>query len=417
MRKGVRNLFSIVLVSIALAVATLPVHAAAELPPEDAVRAALESQPSVLAARAGVQQREAAARALEAGTYELNLRLSADRRREEALGQNLPEYGLDLERAFRIGRKAGLDAELGRQGVAQAKLTVGDAIHEASRELLRAWFEWLRAAAQGTDWQAQALLLEQQLDAVDRRVRRGDAPRQERLLAESAFEQASSQALLAEAKAAAAAAQLAAGFPGIPIPAQPPEVALQPLEGDAQAWRERVLQHNHELAVARAEARRLQIAAARADANRLPDPTLGLRLSSERDGAERVLGVFVGIPFPGEARRANAEGARAETAGALQREAMVLRRLEAQSASLYALASRSYGAARRAQSAADGLQRNAELAGRAYALGEVNLADVIAARRIAVEARLAATLARLDAAEARYRLMLDAHELWPIDAD
>ena len=412
MNKAARNLFLIL-----PALAALPVHAADELPPQDDVRAVLESHPAVLAARARVRQREAAARALEAGTYELNMRLSADRRREEALGQNLPEYGLDLERAFRTGRKADLDAELGRQGVVEAKLAVGDAFHEASRELLRAWFEWLRAAAQGTDWQAQAQLLEQQLDAVDRRVRRGDAPRQERLLADSASEQASSQALLAEAKAGAAAAQLGAGFPGIAIPAQPPAIVLRPLEGGAQAWREKVLQHNHELAVARAEAKRLQLAAARADANRLPDPTLGLRLSSERDGAERVLGLFVGIPFPGEARRANAEGARAETAAALQREALVLRRLEAQTAALYAVASRSYEAARRAANAADGLQRNAELAGRAYALGEVNLAEVIAARRIAVEARLAATLARLDAAEARYRLMLDAHELWPLDAD
>ena len=412
MRKGVRNLFLAL-----LALAPMQGRAADELPPQDAVRAALAGHPSVLAARAGVQQREAAARALEAGTYELNLRLSADRRREEQLGQNLPEYGLDLERAFRIGRKAGLDAELGRQGVLQAKLAVGDAVHEASRELLRSWFDWLRAAAQASDWQAQAQLLAQQLDAVDRRVRRGDAPRQERLLADSAFEQAGSQALLAEAKAAAAAAQLAAAFPGIAVPSEPPGIALRPLEGDAPAWRERVLQHNHELAVARAEARRLQVAAARADANRLPDPTLGLRLSSERDGAERVLGVFVGIPFPGEARRADAEGARAGTAAALQREALVLRRLEAQTASLYAIASRSYEAAQRADSAAAGLRRNAELAGRAYALGEVNLADVIAARRIAVEARLAATLARLDAAEARYRLMLDAHELWPFDAD
>ncbi len=412
MRKGVRTLFLIL-----PALAAPQAHAADELPPQDAVRAALESYPAVLGARAGVEQREAAARALAAGTYELNMRLSADRRREEALGRNLPEYSLDLERPFRVGHKAELDTELGHQGVVAAKLAVGDAIHEASRELLRAWFEWLRAAAQGLDWQAQAQLLEQQLQGVDRRVSRGDAPRQERILAESAFEQASSQALLAEARAGAAAVQLTSNFPGIPIPAVPPMVELRPLEGDAQSWRDRILQHNHELAVARAEGKRLQLAAARADANRTPDPTLGARLSSERDGTERVLGFSVAIPFPGEARRANAEGARAETTVALQREATVLRRLEAQTAGLYAIASRSYEAARRAANAADGLQRNAELAGRAYALGEVNLADVIAARRIAVEAQLAATLAKLDAAEARYRLMLDAHELWPIDAD
>lgn len=412
MKKGVRTLFLIVLAGSAL-----PLHAAGELPQEDAVRAALESYPAVLAAQAGVQQREAASRALAAGTYELNMRLSADRRREEALRRNLPEYGLDLERPFRSGRKAELDAELGRQGVLEAKLAVGDAIHEASRELLRDWFEWLRSAAQGRDWQAQAQLLEQQLQAVERRVSRGDAPRQERILAEAAFEQASSQALLAEARAGAAAVQLTSSFPGIPIPAAPPALELRPLEGDAQSWRDRVVQHNHELAVARAEAKRLQIAAARADANRTPDPTLGARLSSERDGAERVLGFSVAIPFPGEARRASAEGARADTAAAVQREASVLRRLEAQSASLYTIASRSYDAARRAESAAAGLLRNAELAERAYSLGEVSLADVIAARRIAVEARLAATLAKLDAAEARYRLMLDAHELWALDGD
>ena len=412
--KGIRIIFwAVVLLPLAL-------HAqpgGGELPPDAAVRAAIESQPSVLAARAGVAEREAAARALEAGTYELNLRLSADRRHEEVLDQNLPEYALDVERPLRIGRKAELDRQLGRQGVARAKLAVGDAIHEASRELLRGWFDWLRAAVQGRDWSAQAELLERQLDAVDRRVRRGDAPSQERLLAQSAFEQASSQALLAQAKADAAAVQLSASFPGIAVPEAPPAVALRPLEGDLQTWRALVVEHNHELAVARADARRLQLAAARADANRLPDPTLGVRASSERGGAERTVGVSVAVPLPGEARTANAQSASAEGEAALQREAAVLRRLEAQAGALFTLASRSYDAAQRAESAAAGLRRNAELAERAYALGEVNLADALTARRFAVEARLAASLAALDAAEARYRLMLDAHRLWPIDAD
>lgn len=412
MRKGVRNLFWLVLLF------SVPARSANdELPSEAAVRAAIESHPSVLAARAGVEERQAAARALEAGTYELNMRLSADRRREEVLDRDLPEYALDVERPFRSGRKAELDKELGRQGVVRAKLAVGDAIHEASRELLRGWFEWLRAAAQGRDWQAQAQLLEQQLEVVDRRVRRGDAPRQERILAESAFEQAASQAMLAQARAGAAAVLLNTAFPGVPVPESAPAIALQPVQDDAQAWRGRVTEHNHELAVARAEARRLQIVAARVDANRLPDPTLGARLSSERDGAEKTFGLSFAFPLPGAARTANAQSASAESRAATQREAAVLRRLEAQTGALYTIASRSYEAARRAESAAAGLQRNAELTERAYSLGEVNLADAITARRLAVEARLAATLASLDAAEARYRLLLDAHELWPIDPD
>jgi outer membrane protein TolC len=61
------------------------------------------------------------------------------------------------------------------------------------------------------------------------------------------------------------------------------------------------------------------------------------------------------------------------------------------------------------------MERNAELIARAYALGEAGLNDTLNARRLAVEGRLAAATAQLDAAEARYRLMLDAHQLWPLD--
>ena len=38
-------------------------------------------------------------------------------------------------------------------------------------------------------------------------------------------------------------------------------------------------------------------------------------------------------------------------------------------------------------------------------------------QRQAIEARLAATQAQLGANEARYRLLLDAHQLWPLDDD
>ncbi|MDD5331054.1 MAG: transporter, partial [Sulfuricella sp.] len=70
-----------------------------------------------------------------------------------------------------------------------------------------------------------------------------------------------------------------------------------------------------------------------------------------------------------------------------------------------------------AQDAAGKMNANAELMARAYALGEMGLTDVLAARRQALEANLNATLARLEAAEARYRLLLDAHQLWPLEAD
>ena len=69
------------------------------------------------------------------------------------------------------------------------------------------------------------------------------------------------------------------------------------------------------------------------------------------------------------------------------------------------------------QSAAEALAGSADLMERAWQLGEGSLADTLAARRLAHEARLAAQLARLEASEARYRLLLDAHQLWALDED
>ena len=52
---------------------------------------------------------------------------------------------------------------------------------------------------------------------------------------------------------------------------------------------------------------------------------------------------------------------------------------------------------------------------RAYQLGEGSLNDLLAARRLANEAQLSARLMQLDALELRYRLLLDAHQLWAMD--
>ena len=50
-----------------------------------------------------------------------------------------------IERPLRLPGKARLDGELGRQGVEQARLSLGDAMHETARGLLRSWFAWLKA--------------------------------------------------------------------------------------------------------------------------------------------------------------------------------------------------------------------------------------------------------------------------------
>ncbi len=54
----------------------------------------------------------------------------------------------------------------------------------------------------------------------------------------------------------------------------------------------------------------------------------------------------------------------------------------------------------------------AQLAGKAYGLGEATLTEALQARRTALEASQAADAARWDALEGVARVLVDAHQLW-----
>jgi outer membrane protein TolC len=386
-----------------------------DLPPTAAVLAAIRAHPAVRGARSGVRVEESNRDRLVAGPYEYGVRIGAAQRRDAQ--RDYAEWDVALEKSLRLPGKARLDAQLGAQGIEQAKLGVGDALHEASREVLRTWFAVVRAGAAVREAAAQAGLLRAQFEAVKKRVAAGDAPRMELNLAQSTLDQSEAQAAQARGREQAARAEFAQLFPGIDVPAQPALLDPEPLGQDLAYWREKVLEHNHELAVARSESRRRVLLASRAQSDRTPDPTVGVRHGSERAGAEKVTGVFLMIPFAGEARAAAGSAAQAQAEAAAQREALVLRRLSAEVDSAYRTALGARDTWQRARAAALGLARNAELVARGYALGESGLAEVLTARRYASEAALSARTAGLDAAESRYRLMLDAHLLWPYDED
>ncbi|MEJ5210020.1 MAG: TolC family protein [Burkholderiales bacterium] len=390
----------------------------ADLPPPAQVAQVLERVPSVVSARAGIRLQEANRARLAAGPHETVLRLTGQQRDVRVgPGERFSEWDVGVERGLRLPGKAALDAALGEQGVTQARLALGDALHEAARGLLRGWFAWLRERAQTTLWQEQVALLEEQLAVVDKRIRAGDAPRLDRLAAQAALSQAQAGLAQARFREQAAATELLRRYPGLTLPASVQPAQPVPVEGDAAHWREQVLAHNHELAAAQADARRARLALTRAEAERTPDPTLGLRAARERGGEERILGLTLAIPFGGAGRAAAVDASRAEADMAAQREALVAAKLAAEAENLFHGAQAAYTAAQAQASAARQMQEAAELAARAYALGEGTLPDVLTARRLALEARLAATLATLEANEARYRLLLDAHRLWPIDPD
>lgn len=387
----------------------------ADLPPGALVEKALREHPAVVAARAGVGVGEAARDQFEAGPHEFNLRLGSAQRREVATNQRLPEKQVGIERALRLPGKAEKDAQIGAAVLEQARDAYGDALHEAGRLLLRSWFDWQREEAAAREWRAQADLLRRQSDIAAKRVATGDAARIEALLTTAQQAQAEAQVAQAENRARVAAGVLAQHFPSLPLPPTPAIAAPQPVAQPFDAWREKFLEHNHELHLARTASRRQQLQAQRADADRLPDPTVGLTWSSERDGQERVVGFALSIPLPGAGRAAAARGAQAESAAAAAREAQALAKAEAEARRNFQAAQGAYLQWQRLADAAARIEENAALLEKAWRFGEGQIGDLLNARRQAIEAKLAATQAQLDAAEAAYRLQLDTHELWPLD--
>jgi hypothetical protein len=387
-----------------------------DLPAVKQVQLALAQDPRVLGAKSRIQFEESNRTRLDVGVYEFNVRAGIAQRRTDLQG-NFQEWDVGLERALRLPNKGRLDRDLGAQGVAVAALSAGDAMHESGRMLLRLWFDWVRESGQQALWRRQTELARQQQSVVGKRVRAGDAAKMELNLADATAAQAQSAWLQAQTRESAARQAITRMYPAIVVPANALLLEPQPVSEGLDYWTERVLAHNHELAAARAEVKRRETLANRAHADRLPDPAVGVRHSSELGGQERVTGVYVLVPIPGRGRSALAHAADTQIDAARQHEADVLRRVETEIRQSYTTATGTFDAWSQLRQAAEGLRRHVELALRSYQLGESGLADVITARRIAIDAEQAALQAEVEAAHSRYRLLLDAHMLWPLDAN
>ncbi|MDR1076768.1 MAG: TolC family protein [Xanthomonadaceae bacterium] len=400
-----------------LAAWPLAVVAQDYLPPDPAVHTAITQQAEVLAAGARTDAAQAQARALAAGPHEFSLNASPQRRRTGNEG-NFREWEAGVSRTLRMPGKAKLDREIGRHGAASAGLRWDDARHQAARRLLTAWMDHLRTGQAAAEARRQRELLQEQRDAMNRQVELGDSARLDLNLLEAELAQADAAQWQAEAAWQSTRLTLLNDFPQIPLPERICNLPdPTPLPGDDAAWIARIVGRSHEIGAANEDALQQESIAARARAERMPDPTIGLSMTSERDGEERVLGVTISVPLGGRARSATAVAENA-TAQALHDDALAMRRDIEREARLTVLAAdnrlRQWQAQHQARQATD-------IAGqrmyRAWELGEASLAERLLAERNSRQAALAEANARVDALEARLKVMIDSHELWHVDED
>ncbi|OGP04193.1 MAG: hypothetical protein A2Z93_15690 [Curvibacter sp. GWA2_64_110] len=401
------------LAASALANETDALVAKLSLPPVSPTREVIVTLPQVQAARAGMALAQARSQQLAAGVHEWNLKLGAQQRKETA-GPDYAESDLALERSIRWGGKAQTDRDLGDAGVAAGQSAYADVWHEAVRSLVVAWYGWQRERSTAAVLAQQAALAQDQLQVAARRVKAGDAPRMDQLMAQAEHDRAQAAEQLARAREQMQRQELQKRFPGLAVDSVPLVAATDapPLPGQAQDWLQRIVGDNHEIELAEAELRQARLRSERARLDTRPDPLLGVRAARERSGQDNIVGVYVSIPLPGAYREGEQRATLALADAAEQRLAQTRQRVEAAAQRAVLQAINAVAVAQRQAAVQQAMAHVAQLAGKAYGLGEVTLTEALQARRAALDAALAAEVARWDAQEAVTRVLVDAHRLW-----
>ncbi|QIG79046.1 TolC family protein [Stakelama tenebrarum] len=389
----------------------------ADLPPEPAIAQALDSHPSVEAAAQRVAAARAEAGMLRRGPHEVTVGGSYLRRSVDREG-GFDEFDGTVTRAFRLPGKARLDRRAGELGVEVAENMQEDARHQAALMLSDRWHDWqIAGALVRLDAEAVANY-RAELRAIRDRADVRDASWLDVDQVESAL--ALAETRLADSRAAEAQARvaLASAFPGLPLPPQAPpmtEPELPPESIDTLCAL--VISRSHEIGAAARDAERLDTVAMRIERDRFADPSVGVRLFSERSGAERGAGLVFSLPLGGGYRRSVADQARAQAGAARFDEARVRREVaETARSDAVAVGARmsAWESAGRAVDAASSASRRSQ---RGYRLGAIDMADMLYVRRQEIEARRAEIRARGEALRAILKIRIDSHTVWAPDED
>ena len=403
---------TLVIAMLATALAAPAWAERADLPPEAIVAEALDNAPAVLAAVARIEAARAAARTLRTTTGEITASSSYIRR--SVTGERTyDEFDASLQRSFRLPGKGALDRAAGAFGVQVAELRAEDAHHQTAVTLSALWHDWLAAAE---IHRAELRVIANQrasLGAVRRRTALRDAAQLDVDQAQSALALAEAQAAASRTAVERARATLAATYPLIPLPVEPPTLATPELPAEPlETLRRLVVERSHEIGAAARDADRTSSLAARARRDRFADPSVGVRMFSERNGLERGIGVFASVPLGGGNRHALADQASAE-ANAIAIELQQVRRqitVVADTGVTDATTRlEAWDATRRSLSSASTAVARTE---RGYALGAIDLTDLLYARRQALDAERAEINARAEANRAIHKLRVDAHVTW-----
>lgn len=381
--------------------------------PTEIARSLLDQDPRVAAARAGLEVAKQESSILDKSPYEWTGKALGQRRSLDT-GPRYREWNVGIERTIRLPSKGSADRNIGKATIEESEARYGEALHESARDLVSLWVDWL-AAERGRELAAlNFVAVQENLKAVDKRSRAGDASQLDLNLASADLAEQKRMDNDAKTQASAAWARLSIRFPGINR-----QSALLPspmlIVEDETLWRDRIIAESDELKVVQTQLRIAQAQADRARADRVPDPTFGVYTASEVGGRERISGITLSIPLPGGLRDSRSSKALAAVEVARHAVDLKKRELETDIASAWVTARGTYESLQIANQGALAMQENAKLVQRAYALGEGDLQTLLLARRQVTVAANSALLAQVGALKAYYGLLIDAHLIWGLE--
>ena len=383
--------------------------------PTETARQLLDQDPRVAAARAGLEVARQESSILGQSPYEWTAKALGQQRSVDA-GSRYREWHVGIERAIRLPSKGAADRNIGKATVEESEARYGEALHESARVLISLWLDWL-TAENGRDLAAANLqAVQENLKAVDKRTRAGDASKLDLNLAGADLAEQQRMEIDAKTQASAAWARLSVRFPGISRQSVLLPSPMLIAEDDA-LWRDRIIGESDEFKVVQTQLRIAQAQAERARADRIPDPTLGVFTASDLGGRERISGVTISIPLAGGLR--DSRSAKALAAVEVARNAVELKKRELETGIAGALvtARGAYESLQIANEGARVMQENARLVQRAYTLGEGDLQSLLLARRQATASANSALQAQAGALKAYYGLLIDAHLVWNLEHD
>ena len=388
------------------------------LPPDDQIKTALFSSPQISSALSRRDSVLARAGAIEAGPAEFSVKANRQRRAmQDTSSARYHEHYLAVERPIRYWGKLSADSDLATSTKEFGAVEYSDAMHEASRELLSNWFNFLKSQQSRVAAERNKELGNQLSAIVQARFKVGEISRLDSELISAEQSRLNAAYHLAVSNENSFAAIMSNYYPAI-RPMEPTDFSrlnVPPYSGTKDAAKQDYLRQSHELNLAKIEAQRQANTAKRAGLERIPDPTVGLYRSREVGDTEVVNGISISIPIPGSGRSFTAQAAYAEAESSQYKAMLMQQKVDTDFEKLWQDMTSRRAAATSLKEAAKVQNEAAAKAQKAYIHGEGTIADLIYSRKVANETQLSSELMILDAYHAHYRLRLDMHQIWDFD--